>query len=353
MSKHLVVCDLGSIETRGTYWVAGDPALDRVFGAGLDAYVDFGTHLYGKLYQDLDPKQKNISDDEKEDRKNKRQLAKPAVLGCGYGLGGGDWGFDKNSDEIKTGLWGYSENMGVEIPKEFAHECVQKYRKAYPEVPKMWHKLESAAIQAVQTGRQFEACRMVFGCVKPGKLLYIILPSGRRLHYIRPRVETTERWDGEFSSKLKYESQIGHGFWGHTWTWGGKLMENVVQALSRDAPGQGRRLFHRRALPRRNHLRRGSWLSTKRRTSERMYDRSTELGTGPPVGCGGLGRAPLPQMIELHNNLSPDQKIYVDPKTIIAIEPWNSGAAIITLSTGLHIAVSETVEEVYRKGEQQ
>ena len=49
-------------------------------------------------------------------------------------------------------------------------------------------------------------------------------------------------------------------------------------------------------------------------------------------------------MIELHNNLSPDQKIYVDPKTIIAIEPWNSGAAIITLSTGLHIAVSETVE---------
>ena len=57
-------------------------------------------------------------------------------------------------------------------------------------------------------------------------------------------------------------------------------------------------------------------------------------------------------MIELHNNLSPDQKIYVDPKTIIAIEPWNSGAAIITLSTGLHIAVSETVEEVYRKRDQ-
>ncbi len=56
-------------------------------------------------------------------------------------------------------------------------------------------------------------------------------------------------------------------------------------------------------------------------------------------------------MIELHNNLSPDQKIYVDPKTIIAIEPY-SGASIITLSTGLHIAVSETVEEVYRKREQ-
>ena len=234
MSKHLVVCDLGSIETRGTYWCAGDPALDEVFGKGLDAYVHFAQYLYGKTYAELDPKIKGLSEDEKEDRKNKRQLAKPAVLGCGYGLGGGDWGVDKNGDDIKTGLFGYSENMGVPLEKEFSHECVQKYRKAYPFVPKAWRSLENAAIQAVQTGRQFEACRMVFGCVKPGKLLYVILPSGRRLHYIRPRVETTERWDGEFSSKLKYENQIGHGFWGHTWTWGGKIMENVVQALSRD-----------------------------------------------------------------------------------------------------------------------
>lgn len=235
MSKrHLVVCDLSSIETRGTYWVAGDPALERVFGAGLDAYVDFGTRLYGKLYQDLDPKQKGISDEEKEDRKLKRQNAKPAVLGCGYGLGGGDWGLDKNGDEIKTGLWGYAENMGTLIEKEFAYECVQKYRAAYPFVPKAWRKLENAAIEAVRTGKQQEACKMVFGCVKPRKLLYIILPSGRRLHYIRPRIETTERWDGEFYSKLKYETQVVGKFWGHTWTWGGKLMENVVQALSRD-----------------------------------------------------------------------------------------------------------------------
>ena len=153
MSKHLVVCDLGSIETRGTLWVAGDPALDRVFGAGLDAYVDFGTHLYGKPYQDLDPKQKGISDDEKEDRKLKRQKAKPAVLGCGYGLGGGDWGLDKNGDEIKTGLWGYAENMGTEISKEFSHECVQKYRRAYPAVPKAWRSLPSFSRVSRKTWR--------------------------------------------------------------------------------------------------------------------------------------------------------------------------------------------------------
>src|SRR5580704_2062148 len=100
-SKKFVVCDLGSIETRVTGWVAACAGILNVFENGLDAYVDFGCRMYNRLYCDLNPDEPGISKEEKTARKELRQICKPAVLGCGYGLGGGDESFDKNGDEIK------------------------------------------------------------------------------------------------------------------------------------------------------------------------------------------------------------------------------------------------------------
>jgi len=235
-NKQLDVCDLGSIETRVTGWLAGCDKILKVFEEGRDAYVDFGTRWFGMSYSDLDPDAPGISKDEKLSRKEKRQLCKPPVLAAGYGLGGGDYAFDKNGDEIKTGMFGYSDNMGIPMTKEQAHEAIKIYRDAYPEVCRAWSKIERAAILAVETGLPHTTCNLQFGCVKD-KLLYITLPSGRRLNYIRPRLHRSEDYDDARAS-LSYENNILGG-WGRIRTYGSKIFENAVQAIARDILAAG------------------------------------------------------------------------------------------------------------------
>ena len=233
MPRKLVVCDLSSIETRVTGWVAGCAGILNVFKEKRDAYIDFGTRWFGQSYDLLNPDYPGISAAEKANRKDLRQLCKPAVLGCCYGLGGGDYSEDKNGDEIKTGLFGYSDNMGIPMTREQAHEAVDIYRRTYPEVCNAWRKLERAAVLAVETGQRQIACGIFFDCVSPSKLLYVTLPSGRRLHYIRPKLTPSE-----YGAKLSYENNILGG-WGRTATWGGKFTENVVQAIARDVLAVG------------------------------------------------------------------------------------------------------------------
>jgi DNA polymerase len=237
--KRFVVCDLSSIEVIVLGWLANCPGILSVFEEGKDPYVDFGTRMFGLPYEQLDPEVEGISPEEKKSRKEKRQLSKPAVLGAGYGLGGGKEDVDKNGDEIKTGLLGYAESLGVNISQELAQKSIDIYRQSYPEIPAAWRRWENAAITAVRTGENQNCPRLTFGCVKPCKLLWIALPSGRRLHYIRPKIELTEKWDGEFYSKLSYEGQIIGAHWGRIPTWGGRITENLVQAIARDVLAHG------------------------------------------------------------------------------------------------------------------
>ena len=240
MRKQFVVCDLSSIEVVTLGWLAQCPSILQVFEEGRDPYIAFASLVLGIPYEDLDPETPGIPPEEKARRKKIRQDFKPAVLGCGYGLGQGDEGFDKNGDEIRTGLWGYAQNMGIELTREFSGECVQNYRQIYREIPQAWRRWENAAIRAVQTGeKQVVGGNLTFGAVKPGKLLWIALPSDRRLHYIRPKIEQTEKWNGEFASKLSYEGQIIGQHWGRVPTWGGKIAENLTQAVARDVLAHG------------------------------------------------------------------------------------------------------------------
>jgi len=222
MSKHLIVADLSSIETRVGAWICGCDSLLRVFEKGLDPYIQFATKMFHVDYAAV--------------TKQQRQIAKAPILGSLYGLGGGEDSEDKNGDSTRTGLYGYAANMGVEMTQEFAHECTQIYRQSYPEIPAAWRKLEKAAILACQTGLPHSTCRVLFNAI-PGKLLYITLPSMRRLSYIRPQLEETT-WGGEPSYKLSYENNILGG-WGRTHTFGGKILENVVQSVSRDILAAG------------------------------------------------------------------------------------------------------------------
>ena len=219
--KHFVVCDLSSIEVVTLGWMTGCRSILKVFEEGRDPYIEFATFAYRQLYDQI--------------TKEQRQICKPPVLGCGYGLGGGEESLDKNGDEIRTGLWGYALGMGTDMTREKAHEFVALYRSIYPEIPRAWRKWENAAIAAVRTGEKQIAGGLTFGCAK-GKLLWIQLPSGRRLHYVRPRLGTEE---GFGSDKLSYEGQIIGAHWGRVHTWGGKIAENLTQAIARDVLAEG------------------------------------------------------------------------------------------------------------------
>jgi DNA polymerase len=227
----LKVADLASIESRVIAWLARCPALMQVFLDGLDVYQSFATYLYRtapplsrhKLYSEI--------------TKEERNLAKPPVLGCGFRLSGGeDMISPKTGDPIKTGLYGYAENMGIPMTRDEAHYAVGVFREAYPEIVQFWYDLEAAAMHVIQRGGTSTCGHLTFDMLGP--FMRMILPSGRALHYLRPKIEKRmmpwgkEKWSLTFEG----EEDLGDGRkrWGRQATHGGKLAENGTQAVAND-----------------------------------------------------------------------------------------------------------------------
>jgi DNA polymerase len=246
--KKLVVADLSSIETRVLAWLAQCSSLLNIFAQGLDPYIDFASFMFSTPYSDV--------------TKEQRQTSKPAVLGCGYMLSGGDIRMDccgklakenyygtqkpedvcycpseKRGDEFKSGLWGYSENMGVPLDQSTCHDAVTAYRMKYQEVVRLWYALEDAAVKAMtKSERAIVYPNICFEAVKTDvdKLLIVTLPSGRRLHYIRARVE-----EGKFKRPSVTHHVHAQTGWHREQLYGGLLTENLVQAISRDVLAEG------------------------------------------------------------------------------------------------------------------
>lgn len=267
--KKLVVCDLSSIENVVLGWLAQCEAIARVFREGRDAYLDFASKMYALAYESIikivDGKHKPKDKDAAE----KRQVAKPAVLGAGYGLGPGvikhpDGTYeviykkDDYGNEVMTGLMGYAANMGVKLTPEQAYLAWETFQKAYPEVTDkkdgLWAKWERAAIKVLQTGTAVRVGFVIFQrrARKDGTfILRLQLPSGRGLHYLNARIETeiavSKRTGKEYERKKVMYDGIGHGVgkigkggkWGKVYTYGGKFVENGDQGLSRDILVEG------------------------------------------------------------------------------------------------------------------
>jgi DNA polymerase len=218
--SRFVVCDLSQIEVRVLAWLASCRLLNQQLQED-DPYILFAAQsLYSKPTTEV--------------TKQERQIAKSAVLGAGFGIGGGEIKKDKNGDEYKSGLWGYAQNMQVEMSQEEAIQAVSVYRATYPEIPLYWKSLQNAVIDAVGNGTTREFWPVTIGAV-PGKLLWIQLPSGRRLNYVRAKIDP-ERLDWP---QVIYEGRQTQGGWGVVRTYGGKLTENVVQAIARDVLAEG------------------------------------------------------------------------------------------------------------------
>lgn len=232
--KKLVVCDLSSIESVVIGWVARCERLLNVFRQGKDAYKDFATELYKVAYEEV--------------TKQMRKMAKPATLGAGYRLGGGEI-----MDGKKTGLWGYAENMGVDMTRKESHKNVATFRRVYKEIPKCWYDLEEAIMHVIKRGGTRTVGPVRFYMEKP----YLIceLPSGRCIYYKNPQIrrETMQAVDRETGERYTYTKQsisyMGKQQNGSKWlrinSHGGKFIENIVQAIARDILREGLLALHK------------------------------------------------------------------------------------------------------------
>ena len=143
--EELCAADLSSIETVVIGWTSGCKRLLDVFRNKKDAYKDFGSMMYKMAYEDIVGKL--------------RQNSKPAVLGCGFRLGGGEL-----IDGKRTGLWGYAEAMGINMTREESHKAVHTFRKeAYPEVPYLWYGAGRRDSQVHDREAPCQPCRSLPG----------------------------------------------------------------------------------------------------------------------------------------------------------------------------------------------
>jgi DNA polymerase bacteriophage-type len=278
--RKFAVCDLNAIENRVLGWIARCPAILEVFqkkdsaGRPWCPYLAFGCKMYKMDYEAI------AYEYYVEKKGEKRQNSKPAVLGAGYGLGGGELKKNQYGDWVRGGLWGYALAVcGVDMPQELAHESVEIFRDSYIEVVNFWNEVEYAFKETLRTGRVMGVgCEPVYDTDKeewvpdrPGPclifsrrkmgtegecLVRLRLPSGRHLHYLQAWIaqeEYTIRKGPKAGQKrmgeVIYYAGIEHSetqnedgsaarkkaVWvPNTKTYGGKLTENIVQAISRD-----------------------------------------------------------------------------------------------------------------------
>lgn len=206
------VCDFSAIEARVIAWLAGENWVLDVFKAGGDIYCSTASKMFGV------PVEKHGQNAEL------RQKGKIAVLALGYGGG-------VSALEAMGGA-----RLGLSEDEE--KEIVQLWRKSNQNITKLWQTLEAAAIKAITTG---ESVRVNRGIVvgKQWGMLTITLPSGRTLCYPRVSIgiERNDGWRGDHEI-IEYEgTNQTTKKWGKIRTYGGKLTENVVQAIARDILG--------------------------------------------------------------------------------------------------------------------
>lgn len=194
-----LVADFSAIEARVIAWLAGEQWVLDLFKSGGDIYCETGTRMFGQEVKKHSPL---------------RQRAKVAVLACGYQ---GGVGALKAMGGEKLGL---SEDEMASI--------VDAWRKANPRITQMWWDVNRAALEAIKNGTSQMVGRIKV-YQKLGALV-IALPSGRELIYPSPRVGEN-RFGGE---SITFMGLGLNRKWGRIETYGGKLVENIVQATARD-----------------------------------------------------------------------------------------------------------------------
>lgn len=202
----LLGADYNAIEARIVMWLAECQVGIQLFLEDSGVYEDMARKIFGLS--------RNAPVTEEQ-----RQLGKQAVLGCGFGMG---------APKFKTTCQGY----GMKVDDKLAKLAVTTYREEFSEVVDFWREINDAAIQAVKSKKLVKLKRLQF--LVKGKFLYIKLPSGRTLAYYEPIVKWVAKPWGMQETLTYMAIHPKTKAWYREETYGGKLTENVVQAVAAD-----------------------------------------------------------------------------------------------------------------------
>lgn len=196
------VADFSSIEARALSWLAGERWRMDVFVRNGDIYCASASAMFGV------PVEKHGRNAEL------RQKGKIAELALGYG---GSVGALKSMGALEMGL-----------KEEELQPLVDSWRTANPNIVRFWWDVDRAVKKAVKQREPSVLRGIRFEC-RSG-MLFITLPSGRRISYVKPRIGEN-RFGGE---SVTYEGVGGTKKWERIKSYGPKFVENIVQAISRD-----------------------------------------------------------------------------------------------------------------------
>lgn len=197
-----IVADFSAIEARVIAWLAEETWRNEVFAS------------HGKIYEASASQMFRVPIEEITKGSPLRQKGKIAELALGYG---GSVGALKAMGALEMG-----------VAEEELQSLINMWRAANPNIVRFWWAVDRAAMTAVRDRKPSNTHGIRFDCMNG--MLFIALPSGRRLSYVKPKIGKNQFG----SDAVTYEGVGATKKWERIETYGPKLVENIVQAVSRD-----------------------------------------------------------------------------------------------------------------------
>ena len=202
----LIDADSSQIEARTVAWLAGQNDLVAAFESGDDVYKIMASKIYHKRIENIDEAE--------------RFVGKTTVLGCGYGMG-----WKKFQIQLKA--------FGVNVPDNMCKHITNTYRETFALIPDLWDSADRALDALASTdlrtwnfGYQPQAVNLL-----PG--VGFDLPSGLPLKYMNLRQQLVKNKQGLLMPQYVYDTRKGT-----TYIYGGKVVENICQAIARCVVGE-------------------------------------------------------------------------------------------------------------------
>lgn len=200
--RKLIVADFSAIEARVLAWLAGEKWVLEVFEKGGDIYCETAARMF------------HCRVEKHGENAELRQKGKQATLSCGYG---GSVGALKAMGALEAGM-----------TEEELQPLVDSWRAANPNIVRFWWDVDRAVKDCIRQRVPTETHGLRFDY--RSAMLFITLPSGRRLAYVKPRIGEN-RFGGE---SVTYMGVSGTKKWERLESYGPKFVENIVQGTARD-----------------------------------------------------------------------------------------------------------------------
>lgn len=264
----LIDADFSAIEARVISWLADEEWRLEVFRTHGKIYEASASQMFGVPLERIKKGNPEYS---------LRQRGKVAELALGY------QGGVPAMRQMDTG------KLLADLPDEEIKDIVDKWRNTNPKIRNLWYSFNDAAIRVIQNGGSLRVRCCTFArecdCIRGTTCMTVSLPSGRKLYYVEPAVGEN-RWGGP---SITYMGVNDKNKWGRIETYGGKLVENVVQAIARDCLAQAIEHLEAAGLPVVFHIHDEVVIDTAAfDTNDAMLDKVVKIMSTPIPWAEGL-----------------------------------------------------------------